>query len=187
MTTYNFRHIPVPAHRHCNPDGSEGGWIAETAQVDNTAYIGEQAQIYGNARIYGHAQVSEGARVYGHAQVFGDARIYGHAKIYGRAQIYGRAKIYGRANVLHNAKVSNHVVISEDDRVSRTPLVINGLEYPITVTDRHIRIGCTRLTFDEARHYTIARARKEQGAHAAEFVRVTKSLLMSFVRYAKSR
>lgn len=209
MPTYDFGHGPVPAHRHRNADGSEGGWIAETAQVDNTAYIGEQAQIYGhtqvsgdawvfgdaqvfgNARVYVHAQVSGDAKICGQGQVFGDAWVYDahvfeNAQVFGNCQVFGSARVFGRANVLHNAQVSNHVIICEDDRVSRTPLVLTGLAYPVTVSDRHIQIGCTCLTFDDARRYTIARATREHGVHAAKFVRVTKSLLMSLLRYAES-
>ena len=51
-TTFNFHdgNGPVPAHRHTNPDGSEGGWVANTARV------------YGNAWVYGNAQVSGNAQ-----------------------------------------------------------------------------------------------------------------------------
>src|SRR3989344_6028702 len=89
--TYDFRdgNGPVPAHQHVNPDGSVGGWIADTAQVAATAYIGPDAVVFGNAQVYGSAQVcgsalvSENARVYGFAQVFGSAQVYGYAWVYG--------------------------------------------------------------------------------------------------------
>jgi YdcK Beta solenoid repeat len=42
----------VPAKRYINPDGSMGGWIANTARV------------YGNAQVYGNARVSGNAWVY---------------------------------------------------------------------------------------------------------------------------
>jgi hypothetical protein len=29
-TTFDFGYGEVPSHRHVNPDGSEGGWVAET-------------------------------------------------------------------------------------------------------------------------------------------------------------
>ena len=64
-TTFNFGSGEVPAHRHINPDGSIGGWVAETATVAPTAYIGINAQVSGTARVYGDAQVFGTARVYG--------------------------------------------------------------------------------------------------------------------------
>jgi hypothetical protein len=47
----------VAWHRHKNG----GGWVSETASVEETV------------RIYGNAEVSGDARVYGHARVYGDA------------------------------------------------------------------------------------------------------------------
>ena len=37
--TFDFGSGPVSAHRHVNPDGSQGGWIAETARVALTAFM----------------------------------------------------------------------------------------------------------------------------------------------------
>ena len=39
-STFDFRdgQGPVPAHRHTHPDGSEGGWVANTAQVYGNAH-----------------------------------------------------------------------------------------------------------------------------------------------------
>ena len=36
-----------PAHRHINPDGSEGGWVAERAHVAPGVHVGPQATIWG--------------------------------------------------------------------------------------------------------------------------------------------
>jgi len=43
---------PVPAHRHQNPDGSIGGWVADTATVAPTAEVGPEARIFDQARVY---------------------------------------------------------------------------------------------------------------------------------------
>ena len=57
-TTYDFGSGPVAAHRH--PNG--GGWVADTAQVEASAYVGPDAQVYGNARVFGNARVYGNAR-----------------------------------------------------------------------------------------------------------------------------
>jgi hypothetical protein len=51
MLTFDFQdgNGPVPAARHRNPDGSEGGWVAATAYVATTAYVGPDALVYGSA------------------------------------------------------------------------------------------------------------------------------------------
>ena len=83
MTTFDFEDGkgPVSAHRHMNPDGTEGGWVADTASVADTCYIGYNARVSGNARIYGNAWVFD------YAWVFDNARIYGYAEVSGDAWV----------------------------------------------------------------------------------------------------
>ena len=56
-------------HQHSNG----GGWVANTALVDATAYVGPDAQVYGNAQLFGNAQLSGNARLFGDAQLSGNA------------------------------------------------------------------------------------------------------------------
>ena len=126
MTTYDFGDGkgPVPAHRHKNPDGSEGDWVADTAAVAATAHIGHAAKVcdnavvYDNAQIYGNAQICDNARVYHNAQVYGTAQICGNALVYGNAQVYGTAQICGSARVhsdaiVYNTKISGVTQVSD--------------------------------------------------------------------------
>ena len=59
--TYDFQdgNGPVAAHQH--PNG--GGWVADTASVEPTAYVGLNAKVYGNASVFGHANVFGNAMV----------------------------------------------------------------------------------------------------------------------------
>ena len=56
-------------HQHKNG----GGWVANTATVEDSVYIGPDAQVSGNAQVYGNARVYGDARVSGNAQVSGNA------------------------------------------------------------------------------------------------------------------
>lgn len=56
---------PVPAHRHQNPDGSTGGWVAETVDMDVLAYVGPDALVYGSAKVIGDAKVRGTSRISG--------------------------------------------------------------------------------------------------------------------------
>lgn len=58
LTTFDFGDGPVPAHQHSNG----GGWVADTAHVDETAYVGPDARVYGDARVSGAARVYGAAR-----------------------------------------------------------------------------------------------------------------------------
>lgn len=62
-TLFDFRdgNGPVPAHQH--PNG--GGWIAETATVEKSAFVGPSALVSGDAWVSGNAWVSGTSRVFG--------------------------------------------------------------------------------------------------------------------------
>jgi hypothetical protein len=122
MSTFNFGdgYGPVPAKRHINPDGTEGGWVANTATVAATAYVGPDAQVYGNARVFDNARVFGKARVSGNAWVYGlvsgNARVSGNAWVYGlvdyKARVDGFARVYGGALVCGDAYVTGDAVVT---------------------------------------------------------------------------
>ncbi len=64
-------------HRH--PNG--GGWVEDTATVDETAYVGPDARVFETARVSGSAWVYGTARVCGAAEVSGTARVSGNARV----------------------------------------------------------------------------------------------------------
>jgi hypothetical protein len=112
-TTFDFGDGPVLAHRHVNPDGSLGGWVADTATVEPTAYVGPDARVYENAQVFGDAQVYENAQVFGDARVYGKAQVYGRAWVFGTARVFGDARVYGNAQVFGDARVRGTAVMYE--------------------------------------------------------------------------
>ena len=109
---------PVPAHRHRNPDGGLGGWVADTA------YVGKDARVSGNAMVFGNAWVAGNALVFGDAVVLGNARVSGNAKVFGNARVSGNARVFGS------------VVVAQ------SPLSFSVFSYlHITVTETHILVG----------------------------------------------
>jgi hypothetical protein len=164
-------------HQHSNG----GGWVADTAIVDKTAYVGPNAQVYGNAwvsgdaRVYGYARVSGGARVSGYAWVYGNAQVSGNARVSGGAQVYGNAQMYGNAWVSGDAQVFDGLWVTP-------PLYIQGTKHSITNCDYgKIAIGCEIHTFAEWKKnyktigknagYT-AEQIKEYGRHIAYVVKM---------------
>ena len=106
----------VPAHRHKNPDGTTGGFIAETAYVAPTAYVGKDACVYGLAGVYDSAVVMNRACVFGQAKIFQKARIAGSAKIYGYTEVSGTACIGGEAYISGDVRINgNTVLLGETD------------------------------------------------------------------------
>ena len=162
---------------HKHPNG--GGWVEDSAKVDESCYVGPDAWISGNAQVYGYAQVSGDARVSGNAQVYGDARVsgnaqvYGDAWVYGNAQVYGdawisgNARVYGYAQVYGDARVSGYACVSGDARVygytwEQSPLYIQGTRHALTNSRKgHIAIGCHDYTFAYWKKHYKAIGRKE--------------------------
>ena len=140
---YDFGDGPVPAHKH--PNG--GGWVADTATVDESAYIGPDAKVYDSARVYGIAHVYGSARVSGGALVCGSARVSGSALVSGSARVCGSAHVCGSA-----------VTENPGDYLSLSGF---ALAHAITWTksDDSLQIGCQRATVAEWR----ARGKGEKG------------------------
>ena len=112
---------PEEQHQHKNG----GGWVANTATVEETAYIGHDAWVYGDARVYGNALVYGNARVFGNAWVSGDARVSGDAWVSGNARVSG-------------------------DAWAASPLYIQGSRHAITnCSYGKLSIGCITHSFSE--------------------------------------
>jgi hypothetical protein len=108
----------VPAHRHRNPDGSLGGWVADTAFVEKTATVGHSALVFGNAVVNGKSVITDTAKIYDEAFVCDNARIYGKAKIYGDAFIFGSLNINQNVDLLDDKKIKyesfEHYDVTDD-------------------------------------------------------------------------
>jgi hypothetical protein len=55
----------VAAHRHLNPDGQMGGWVADTAYVDLLSFVHETALVYDNAKVLGRSVIYKNVKVCG--------------------------------------------------------------------------------------------------------------------------
>lgn len=114
----------VPAHQHTRG----GGWVAETAHVDDTCYVGPHAVVYGHARVTGNAIINDYAKVYDKAQVYDNARVYGDAQVFEAAQVYCDAKVSGKAKVYGNARVTNNAMVYDNSEVYGNAIVRNNSE-----------------------------------------------------------
>lgn len=114
----------VPAHQH--PKG--GGWVAETAHVDDDCFVGPFAAVFGNARVTENSIINDYAKVYGNAMVYDSAKVYGDAEVYDLAQVYGNARVSGRARIFENARVLNNALVYDDANVCGNAIVRNNSE-----------------------------------------------------------
>ncbi len=129
MTTFDFNdgNGPVPAHKH--PNG--GGWVADTAKVDETAYVGRDARVYGNAMVYDTARVYGDAQVYDYARVYDNAMVGGYAMVYDNAMIGGYAMVYGNATVGGDTYRADENILRSPVHPAGVRIEINGKQYKL--------------------------------------------------------
>lgn len=63
----------------------------------------------------------------------------GYARVSGNAQVSGNARVYGNAQVYGNAWVSGPVHV---DALGAIIVLVVVLKYSVTVTRKHVQIGC---------------------------------------------
>lgn len=142
-TKHDFGKGPVPAHRHKNPDGSVGGWVANTAFVAPTATVEATACVFDSAQVLDRVQVKDFANVYEQAIARDEAWLEGKARLFGSAtmkdssramesaiirgeaileesssaehysQTSGYAKLYGYARALGESRIQDNARIGD--------------------------------------------------------------------------
>ncbi|MDD6279622.1 MAG: DUF6055 domain-containing protein [Oscillospiraceae bacterium] len=101
-----------------HPNG--GGFVASTANVDDSVYVGK------NARVLGYATVSGNAVIDGYATVTGSASVSGNAVVTGNAVVAERAQIMDNAIIGDYAGVMGSAVVSDNARVIESGLVYDN-------------------------------------------------------------
>lgn len=104
---YKFKHQDkeLPAYRHVNPDGSVGGWVAETALVEDTCYVSPDAQVFEYAAVRDNAKICEESIVCEFAEVMGNAIIDDTSMVCGNAKISDNAYIGGQSIISGDTRV----------------------------------------------------------------------------------
>ena len=95
-----------------NPHNNGGGFVADTATVDATAYVGPDAKVCGEAQVLGNARVEDYAVVMDNSKVYGSAKVYDSAKILGGSEVYNEAKVYDNAVISYQSKVYDKAEVS---------------------------------------------------------------------------
>ncbi len=95
-TTYGGKMLPSIASKATPAGGRRhkngGGWVQETATVEDTAYVGPNAMVLDRAKILGNARVEDFAVVMDEAVLKDNAKAFGGALVNGNAVLEG----YGR-------------------------------------------------------------------------------------------
>ena len=118
----------------------------------------------------GGGWVADCAVVDAEAYVGPEARVSGEARVLGEARVFGEARVSGEARVFGNA------------RVSKTPVCVTGLLWPVTISDNIIQIGCQGHTADEWDEFDNHAIAGMDGRDALKFWVKYKQLIMQHAR-----
>ena len=97
----------VPAHKH--PNGL--GWVADTAQVENTVHVGPEARVCGWARVTGEVRLCDYSQVCDYASVGGKTRLADHATVGGYASVDDGVELHEDCYVGGGSSLKNHEVL----------------------------------------------------------------------------
>ncbi len=121
-----FESIPEPpgtAKGKKHPNG--GGFVADSAKADDTAFVGPNALVLDRAKVLGSARIEDFAVVRDDATVQDRAVVRGHATVTGKAVVKDDARLGGYAWLQEGATVEGHgkviehgVVGGKDGRVA---------------------------------------------------------------------
>jgi hypothetical protein len=149
--------LGVPAHRHTNPDGSLGGWVADTVTVPASVTVGRYARVYGGT-IWGGT--IEGGTIWG--GTIRGGTIWG-GTIEGGTIEGGTIRggtIRGGAHIVH----ARHVTTCGPLGSENTIVTLHRTE-----TGHQIVAGCWKGSLDEMIANTVDGGKDEHwGAYSAE-------------------
>ena len=148
--------------------------VSGDAFVSGNALVSGHAWVSGNAWVYGNAQVRGNAQVHGNTWVCGNAWVYGNAQVRGDASVNGDAQVRGDAQVYGNAQVCGDKIEKENDLINITS---NSGSYNITITPKHIKIGCQYHSKTAWFNFTENEIRKMDGEEVVEWWRTWKPIL----------
>ena len=172
--------------------GDLGGYIEKEYNLSGNAWVSGDARVYGNAWVSGDALVCDNAWVSGDALVCGNAKVSGDALVSGDAHVSGDAEVSGDSEVYGNAKVSGDALVSGDarlhgdsevrgDKIEKENDLINITSnvgsYNITITPKHIKIGCQYHSKTAWFKFTENEIRKMDGQKAVDWWKTWKPIL----------
>ena len=144
--------------------GDLGGYVEKEENLSGNAWVSDLARVYGNAWVCDNALVCDNAQVYGNARVSGDASVSGDADVSGDALVSGNAEVCGD-------KIEN-----ENDLINITS---NADSYNITITPKHIKIGCQYHSKTAWFNFTDDEIIKMDGEKAVNWWKTWKPILKS--------
>lgn len=157
-------------------------WIADEALVVGDARITGNADVRGEAVVSGQAHVRDQASIFEQAEVTDKVLVGGNVMVRDAARVSGSAVLGGAIEVAETAEVSGDFAVEGvgklTRRVTRRPLLLAGLFYPVSIMDEAIRIDCWSPTFDEFKNVSDRELLEIGGRDAVDFCHKYTDILL---------
>ena len=119
--TFDFGDGKGAVSARLHPNG--GGWVAESAKVDETVYVSQLSMVYGEAEIRGNVSLVGNVRVFDKAHIHGvavriqgpyeDEKEFGCLKVFGSAQVLDNVLLIGNVKVCENSVVRDYAIVKD--------------------------------------------------------------------------
>jgi hypothetical protein len=169
---------PVPAHRHVNPDGTLGGWVADSATVSPAATVHYTATVGAYASVGDHASVGAYASVGDHASVGDYASIGDRASMGADASMDDHASMGDYASMGFGSSIGPNVAVGCTATTGRcgTLLAFGWAFYTPRDGDAVLSYGCVTLTLAQWRKHLTALC-EQHAPDVATYERAISALL----------
>ena len=87
LVTVSWHSRSVSGSLHANPDGSTGGFVAGTAQVEASVHMAPGTRVMDYGRVSGGVRMLGNSMVYDHATISGDTVLFGGCEMHGNVVI----------------------------------------------------------------------------------------------------
>lgn len=116
--------VPAGVAGHAHSNG--GGFVANTATVDASAYVGPNAMVLDTAKVLGNAKILDYAVVKNNATVKDNAIVSGHGYVRDSAQVSGYAKVRDWGTVVNGSQVFDYGKVLDEAYADNEYLHDNG-------------------------------------------------------------
>ena len=99
----------VDGHYHING----GGFVAQTAHVEDTVYVGKSAMVLENSNLKDKVRVMDQARVFGSSKIDGKSVISGNSLVGGNSNISDQTEISGHSMAIGNIQATGKTRITD--------------------------------------------------------------------------
>jgi UDP-3-O-[3-hydroxymyristoyl] glucosamine N-acyltransferase len=130
------------AFRWQNPDGGEGGIIADSARIDPSVFVAREAEVWPRASVGAATKIRRGARVGLDCFVSMEVEIGEFVDIYFASYIHSQARLEAGATICGGACIGNGAVLGTKAEVLGGAAVGHGARFGAgAIVGRDARIG----------------------------------------------